>query len=252
VIGTTTDRVVDLLSFDPMLVLALDTTTRAGSCALVRDGVTVHELAGDPSSSHAEHLPGDLITLLESQHARLEAIDVFAVATGPGSFTGLRVGIATMQGLAFATGKPLVGVSALDALAQLAAADPRDTVATWIDAWRGEVYAALYGNGQEIEPPTVEHPADVLRRLDARLAEQASGGCVFIGDGAATFAGVIRTTLGRRARIADPVLPLLAGAIGRLAGDAAAAGTRPAPDAIRPLYVRRTAAELARDARAGR
>jgi tRNA threonylcarbamoyladenosine biosynthesis protein TsaB len=235
-----------------MLVLALDTTTRAGSCALVRDGVTVHEFAGDPSSSHAEHLPGDLITLLESRDVPLEAIDVFAVATGPGSFTGLRVGIATMQGLAFATGKPLVGVSALDALAQLAAADAGDMIATWIDAWRGEVYAALYAKGHEIEPPTVEHPAEVLRRLGARMSDQADGGCVFVGDGAASFAGDIRSVLGRRARIAEPAMPLLAAAIGRLAGDVAAAGTRPGPDAIRPLYVRRTDAELARDARAGR
>ena len=94
-----------------MLILALDTTTRAGSCALARDGVVMHDLAGDPARSHAEHLPGDLIALLDMAQLGLDAIDVFAVATGPGSFTGLRVGIATMQGLAFVNRRPLVPVS---------------------------------------------------------------------------------------------------------------------------------------------
>jgi tRNA threonylcarbamoyladenosine biosynthesis protein TsaB len=216
------------------------------------------------------------MALLDSVDVRLEAIDVFAVATGPGSFTGLRVGIATMQGLAFAMGKPLVGVSALDALASIA--DDRlkaDTttesyVATWIDAWRGEVYAALYEHGREIESPTVEHPAAILGRLsqphDNRLrsrselrrvspepeakAEGAARRVLFVGDGAGTFTELIRDTLGDRAVIAGPVAPLLAGAIARLATEVIRAGAYPSPDAIRPLYVRRTDAELARDARA--
>ena len=253
-----------LLSFTLMLVLALDTSTRTGSCALVRDGAVVHELASDPARSHAEHLPGDLMTVLEREQVALDAVDVFAVATGPGSFTGLRVGIATMQGLAFATGKPLVGVSALDALAQNVRSDSGSRiaeiaspelrsdsrsrialVATWIDAWRGEVYAALYENGREVEPPTVEPPAQVLGRLAAAVS------VVFVGDGAGSFAQLIQGTLGEHAVLADPISPLLAGTIGRLAHDAALAGARPSPDSIRPLYVRRTDAELARDARIG-
>ena len=227
-----------------MLVLALDTTTRAGSCALVRDGLVVHELAGDPAKSAAEHLPGDLVTLLRSQSLDLQAIDVFAVSIGPGSFTGLRVGIATMQGLAFANRRPLVGVSALDALAARASEQTVGTrVATWIDAWRGEVYAALYGDGRELEAPSVAHPATLLNRF--------AGQVTFIGDGAASCAELIRRTLGARAQFADPIMPLIAGSIGRIAGDAARAGAHPGPDAIRPLYVRRTDAELARDARVG-
>src|SRR5688500_8569540 len=139
-----------------MLILALDTTTRAGSCALARDGSVVRELTSDPGKSHAEHLPGDLMALLEAARVRLDAIDVFAVATGPGSFTGLRVGIATMQGLAFAEGKPLYGVSALDALAAVAApAAHGGRITAWIDAWRGEVYEAYYEQGATLDQPVV-------------------------------------------------------------------------------------------------
>ena len=92
-----------------MWALALDTTTRGGSSALLRDGAIVHETAADPARSQAERVPADLIGLLERERLALAEIDVFAVGAGPGSFTGLRVGIAAMQGLACAVGKPLAG-----------------------------------------------------------------------------------------------------------------------------------------------
>ena len=228
-----------------MVVLALDTTTRAGSSALARDGVVLREQPSDPSREPASRLPGDIITLVEGERITLAEIDVYAVATGPGSFTGLRVGIATMQGLAFASGRPLVGVSAFEALAEIATAgskqqDPayeEQRVATWIDAWRGEVYAALYVNGAVTEPPSVEHPEAVLARLAGRKT-------VFVGDGALTYRDLIQRRVGSDGRVADPPMPLLAGAIATLATAAARAGHMPPPHAIRPLYVRRSDAEL--------
>lgn len=218
-----------------MLILALDTTTRTGSCALVRDGMLVREEGSDPSKPPAARLPGDLMMLLAHAGATLDEVDLFAVATGPGSFTGLRIGIATMQGLAFAAGKPLIGVSGFDALAAIGGG----RVATWVDAWRGEVYAALYENGREVVPPTVSLPAPLL----AAMTEPT----LFIGDGADTYRELITSTLGARALIADPATPLLAGAIAGLAADAARSGELPPPHAIRPVYVRRPDAELARD-----
>ena len=229
-----------------MLILALDTTTRTGSCAVARDGRVLRERASDASKPPASRLPGDLVSLLEDERIALADIDVFAVATGPGSFTGLRVGIATMQGLAVATGKPLIGVSALDALALVGGSASRNPpyvhTATWIDAWRGEVYAALYEHGREVEAPVVAKPEAILAGLAA-----AGTPTLFIGDGAASFQDLIARTLGDRAHFADPVVPLLGGAIASLATDAARAGQCPPPHAIRPLYVRRTDAELARD-----
>jgi tRNA threonylcarbamoyladenosine biosynthesis protein TsaB len=209
----------------------------------------LREEGGDTGREHAARLPADLMTLLAHSDATLADVDAFAVAVGPGSFTGLRIGIATMQGLAFATGRPLIGVSALDALAHMAGRLTPDAagarVATWVDAWRGEVYAALYerppegGGHRPIEPPVVAGPDTLLRDLGGRPT-------LFIGDAAATFRARIRERMGADATFAEPAAPLLAGVIAELA---TAHGERPAPDTIRPLYVRRPDAELARDRR---
>jgi tRNA threonylcarbamoyladenosine biosynthesis protein TsaB len=250
-----TVAVADMAFYYPsreMLVLGLDTTTRAGSCALARDGVVLRERASDATRPQASRLPGELMALLDQEAVALRDIDLFAVATGPGSFTGLRVGIATMQGLAFAAGKPLIGVSALDALAVhgARAAGERGMVATWVDAWRGEVYAALYEDGREVDPPIVDAPPAILARL--RPPERGPRNpIVLIGDGVEAHAAIIRDTLHDRAAIAEPTAPLLAGTIAVLATDAARGGHMPPPHAVRPLYVRRTDAELARDARTG-
>ena len=225
-----------------MVILALDTTTRAGSCAVLRSGTLLCEEASDPSQPQAARLPSDLAALLERQSIALTACDAFAVAIGPGSFTGLRIGIATMQGLALASGKPLIGVSALDALARIAATRQAGLkVATWVDAWRGEVYAALYQDGCEVELPTVAKP-DVL------LGTLARETTAFIGDGALVYRDTICTLMGAHACFMDPVAPLLAGAIGAIATEAYESGHRPPPHAIRQLYVRRPDAELAKDA----
>ena len=90
----------------------------------------------------------------------LGAVDLLAVAAGPGSFTGLRVGIAAMQGLAMATGKPIVPVSTLEALARVGSVDDGRLVAPWVDAQRGEVFAAVYESGgrEPIGEPTRAAP----------------------------------------------------------------------------------------------
>jgi tRNA threonylcarbamoyladenosine biosynthesis protein TsaB len=210
----------------PMRVLALDTTTAAGSVALAEDARLLEVAAIDPSQPVATRLPGDLVALLERHGIDLSAIELFAVATGPGSFTGLRIGIATMQGLALAEKRPLVGVSAFDALASFVDA-PR--VGVWIDAWRGEVYSQLTGEAT-VAPP------DVLLADRALIA-----GTTFIGDGAVRYKHLLP-------RVVEPT-PLLAGAIAHLAHARAVAGEQPPPHAIRPLYVRRPDAELARNRR---
>jgi tRNA threonylcarbamoyladenosine biosynthesis protein TsaB len=224
-----------------MVTLALDTSTRTGSCAVVRDDLVLAEVPGDPGRSHGERLPSDLMTVLDQAGCTLADVDTFAVAVGPGSFTGLRVGIATMQGLALAAARPLVGISALDALARAAGNDGPRRVAAWVDAWRGEVFAALYDDGVAVEPATVERPQALLTRL-------AHGSVRFIGDGAAAHRDAIREALGSSADLPGTLEPALAGIIGRMAAAEVRAGHRPGPADIQPLYVRRPDAELAREA----
>ncbi|HEV2984758.1 MAG TPA: tRNA (adenosine(37)-N6)-threonylcarbamoyltransferase complex dimerization subunit type 1 TsaB [Vicinamibacterales bacterium] len=232
-----------------MRVLALDTTTREGSVALIEDERTVDERSGDAGRTHAERLPGEIVALLDAHGWRLTDVDLFAVAAGPGSFTGLRIGIATMQGLALVHEGRLVGVSALDALAQLGSADvaPGARVAAWMDARRREVFAALYevtdaplfslDRVSRIEGPLVGDP-------DATLARWTEKPIVFIGDGAALYAEAIaRATLDARVVAA----PRLAGAIGRVAIARARNGAPVDPALIQPLYVRRPDAETAKN-----
>jgi len=137
-------------------------------------------------------------------------------------------------------------VSALDALARIAQAEAAGyRIATWVDAWRGEVYAALYDGEREVEAPVVARPDEVLTRL-------ARTPTIFIGDGARTYQDTIHRVMGESARVAVMPTPLLAGTISLLADAIATGGAHPAPHAIRPLYVRRTDAELARDSSAAR
>ena len=235
-----------------MRVLALDTTTREGSVALVEDDRLVEERGGDGSRTHAERLPSELVALVAAHGVAWTDIDLFAVASGPGSFTGLRVGIATIQGLAFVNRRRVVAVATLDALAQVGSADRAagTIVAAWMDAHRRDVFTALYRVtdaplfGLErlaaIEAPSVGDPAETLARWSASLDRRS----VFIGDGAVKYRdAIVRGAAG--AEIAEP--PPLAGAIGRIALARAARGDTLDPAGIQPLYVRRPDAEIDRE-----
>ena len=228
-----------------MLVLALDTTTRAGSIAVVRDALVLHEVAGDAAGTHAERLPGELYRALDAAGAALADVDLFAVIAGPGSFTGLRVGIATVQGLAMALGRPVVPVSALDALA-LAARDGVHPAAAWMDAQRGQVFAVLHdAGGTALSEATSLTPDETLEAWHA-LADLRRAR--FAGDGAVRYADALRGRLGADVTILPP--PNLATIAARLA--AATPARAVAPHAVVPIYVRRTDAEIARDRRTGR
>lgn len=226
-----------------MRILALDTSSATGSAAVADHGRVIVARRGDPSRTHGERLPAELMALLDEARVPLASIDVFAVAIGPGSFTGLRVGIATMQGLAFAAQKRVVPVSTFDALAwQGRQRGP--AIAAWIDAHRGEVFASLFAaDGVTVlQSPSSLPPEDTLAAWAPVLA--ACPHVRFTGDGAVRYAPAIRAALGDRATV-DDAPPLLAGAMAEIA--AAHPARAVAPHAIVPLYVRRPDAELARD-----
>jgi tRNA threonylcarbamoyladenosine biosynthesis protein TsaB len=235
-----------------MRVLALDTTTRALSAAVVENDRVLAARESDPTRTHAERLPGDLLDVLAAAQRDLGGVDLFAVAAGPGSFTGLRIGIATMQGLAFVQRKRMVAVSIFEALAHVAAdrAEVGAMVATWIDAHRRDVYSALYrvsaaprytrGRLATIDEPAVGDPHATLERwLGSGLHPD-----VFIGSGALIYSRIVAE---RASRAVVERTPPLAAMIGLIAAERAAAGESVDPAAVQPLYVRRPDAEIARD-----
>jgi tRNA threonylcarbamoyladenosine biosynthesis protein TsaB len=235
-----------------VITLALDTSTRAGSVALRREGVLIRTHVGAADVPHGRRLPGDLLDLLAACGVSLPEVTLYAVAVGPGAFTGLRIGIATMQGFAFAHGRDLAGVCALEACAYAVRDDATlagtPLVAAWADAARREVFTALFarqpdGDLTVVDQPAVQSPHAAL----ARWATVADGEPVlFAGDGAVRYEAIIRAAFGRRAVVLAR-LPPLADSIGERAEAAAARGLAGPPHAVRPLYVRRPDAELARE-----
>ena len=275
-----------------MLILALDTTSRAGSVALARDAGVLDQQRGDPSRTHGERLPGDIGDLLERHGLTVADVDLYAVAAGPGSFTGLRVGIATIQGLALAHARPVVPVSALVALAHgalISSGGPvqdAELIAACMDAQRREVFSALYArsatekdrreqargsathgefaelaehaeHGKHVDVEETAAGLDVIEPPIVGRAEEMLGAWAghfrgrtvcFVGDGALMCRQVLTECLKDAAQFIEP-LPCLASSVALIAAERAAAGGAVVPHAIRPIYVRRPDAELARAAR---
>jgi tRNA threonylcarbamoyladenosine biosynthesis protein TsaB len=217
-----------------MRILAVDTSSASGSAALAEDGAILAETRLASSLQHSERLFGSVEFLFRFAPFALADVDIFAATRGPGSFTGLRVGLAAMEGFAAACGKPSAGVSTLEALAWRANV-AEGLVAPAIDARRGEIYAALYrrsgGHLIEERPPAVLAP-------EAFLAALPDGPVFFCGDGASRHRALFESAARPGWRVLD-VDPYLASTVAELA---AAGHCGP----LLPLYVRPTEAEVRR------
>lgn len=223
------------------LLLAADTSTSINTVAITRDTTLLAEASVHNQRMHAERLIATVDWLLQESGHTLQNIDVFAVARGPGSFTGLRIGIATWKGFAFGLKKPLIGVSTLDAFARQV---PLQTgvVAILLDARMQEVYGALYRAdqgkwlrvGEEAVAP-VEH----FTRLAAELDNQA----VFAGDGADQYRDRLLKAMPRAhildSRAVHPRASMVAAeALHLIAQGAPADGA-----SLSPVYLRQSQAE---------
>lgn len=206
-----------------MLTLAVDTAAETGSLALF-DGDRELEIARlDPGSGFGQTLFGQLEALLSRNRVRLAEIDLYAAASGPGSFTGVRVGLAAIKGMAEVAGKPAAGISNLAALAEFGSAEMRAPV---IDARRGEVFAAIYDRGGRVLMPEAVLPLAAFRDL--------------IGDRPVEW-----ITAGFDVGVpATSVAPELAGMIARLAIRQLRSGIPCDPASIEANYVRRSDAEI--------
>ena len=239
-----------------MLILALDTTTRAGSAAVMRDDEVLAVVQGDASRTHGERLPGELDRALSEVGIARRELNLLVVASGPGAFTGLRIGLAAMQGLAMVLEVPVIGVSALDAVAEtlwpsLAAEWHASRVVVWMDAQRGEVFDGRFVPGPAAADlawigdghPNVGPPAAAL----GLLPETWRHGTLFAGDGAERYRHNIAAW-----SAAAPIAPhpaALTPALARIGRRRAQRGEAGPPHALQPLYVRRPDAELERQRR---
>jgi len=170
-------------------VLAVETSTLTGSVALLEDRRLRGEVTLSVSVQHAERLLPAISRLLGDAGERLEEIGLFAVAVGPGSFTGLRVGVSAVQGLSLACGKPAVGVSSLQALA-LNGSYFSGTIIPLLDARRGEVYAGAYQWGVGLPKMILPDEAIAIDRLIA-WTERLPPPHLFLGEGVETAREVL-------------------------------------------------------------
>jgi tRNA threonylcarbamoyladenosine biosynthesis protein TsaB len=219
---------------EAVFILAADATHEFGSLALARGDDLLEELPLHSPSGFAHVLFGELDGLLRRHGLRAADIGCFAAASGPGSFTGVRVGLAFVKGLAEALGKPAVAVSNLRALASFGSAALRAAV---LDARRGEVYGAIYdAAGLLVAPETAMKLAAWIERLP-------DGDLEFISTDFASFRAGLTGTRFERARIVTAPRAL-AGAIARIALAAFMQGQALDPAALDANYVRRSDAEL--------
>ena len=215
-----------------MRILAVDTSSERGSVCIMDKGQVLGEVRLACSVQHSERLFRSVEFLFDYVDFKLADVDLYVAARGPGSFTGLRLGLAAMEGFASAHGKPGAGVSTLEALAWKSGVS--DTViAPVIDARRGEVYGGLYRREGdtllEVQAPAVMKPEQWF----AGLPKEPLTLC---GDGAVRY----REFIDRDAWLLHEMDLYLAGAVARLAGS-----SNRGP--LTPLYVRRTEAEVARE-----
>ncbi|MEN6466382.1 MAG: tRNA (adenosine(37)-N6)-threonylcarbamoyltransferase complex dimerization subunit type 1 TsaB [Syntrophaceae bacterium] len=228
-----------------MLILALDTSSKSGSVALVKDGELMAEFLVNAEINHSETIMPAISETLRIAKTGLSEVDCFAFAMGPGAFTGLRIGAGIIKGLVLATGKPVIGVSSLDALAcNYPPEGPGSCICPMLDAKRDEVYAAVYqgeGSGwKKIREDLVAPPREFLKTAGIR------NGCVFLGDGALRYEGLIRETLPGSCRVLPAALGLIrASAVGLLGMEEFSRGNFLDLLTFTPVYLRGSPAETA-------
>lgn len=212
------------------MILSIDTTAEFGSIALAENDRIVEEVLLHSPDGFGHILYNHVRELLDRHDTKIEDIECYAAASGPGSFTGVRVGLTAVKGLAFATGKRVVPVSNLQALASFGSAPLRATV---MDARRGEVYAAIYNHRLDpVQPALVIKFQDWLKQLPAGEIE-------FISTDFTPFHALLDS------RIPIVTAPrALAGAIARIAWKSLEAGQTLDPADVDANYVRRSDAEL--------
>lgn len=236
-----------------MKILAIETSTLLGGIAILDDASgLIAEVKLNVKSTHSERLMSEIGHIMDKTGLQLNDIDVFAVSIGPGSFTGLRIGVSTVKGFSYATGNPLVAIPTLEALAWNFPFC-RYPVCTVLDARRQEVYAALFaweGDGfRRILPEEPLEIATLLACLNKREGDSGDG-ILFAGEGALLYRDIIMNGLGQKALFPplDKMIPSPAN-IAFLGFQKAASREFADPISLVPWYIRKSEAELKKNGR---
>jgi tRNA threonylcarbamoyladenosine biosynthesis protein TsaB len=235
------------------VILGIDTATRVCSVALVHERRVIAEAVGGAPSGprpdgrrpdHAATLMPSIEYLLSRAGCGLDELTGIVLTLGPGSFTGLRIGLSTVKGLAYGSGIPVAGISTLLALAARVD-DWRGRICAWLDARKGEVYAGLFERRDttlyRLRPDTVAPPGRVLRDLAAERGPQP---WLFLGEGAQVYRDLILSAVPDGRFAAEELYPSIAAAAALLVEAGSTEAIRAPLESLAPIYLRRSEAEL--------
>ena len=231
-----------------MLVLAVDTATRAGSFAVLRDTMLLAHTPVLPDGPYSTHLLADCGMLMDAAGVSMADIGLFAVSAGPGSFTGLRLGLTAAKAWAEVYGKPIAAVSGLEAVAAAIPPPPAGTpIVPLLDARRGQVFGGLYAYSsedpsrlQQLSDDSVSEIHEFLRLVGKQIVGASP---VFVTPAPEVMRPPLQSSVFTSARL-EEVSPVLAPVIGRLGYLRALRGQTVDSLQLDANYVRRTDAEV--------
>ena len=223
-----------------MVIIAFDTATESCSVALTEHARLLAEVTLANTETHSRHLARLILDVCCLAGIELGDIDGYAVTRGPGSFTGLRIGISTAIGLAQASGKPIAGVSTLDSLAAQATA-PSKSVCPMIDARRGEVYFSVL---RHVDDRLIAQQPERVMKVQEAIGT-ISEPCIFVGSGAMLYHAEISDRLGEAAQFASEIHNIIrAATVAALAHKRLVSGETDDIMTFTPTYLRKSDAKI--------
>ena len=229
-----------------MIIIGIETATERLSASILIENEQILERHKDSHSSHCELLTGFILELVNEANITMDEIDCVAVSVGPGSFTGLRIGIATAMGLAYGLGIPACGINTLMGLAWNSVEHGK-LICPVIDAKRSEVYTALYRTGDDI-PQTVIEPMTLPVSKLAGILLDKNEKVIITGPAAEKFRDMLHESLGKSASFIPPDLAQPSAlSIAELGLIHYRLNRSIHPGTLKPVYLRRSDAEIARD-----
>ncbi len=223
-----------------MIILGIDTSTMAGSVAIISEDRLLAELTVNTKTTHAERLLSTIDLVVKSASLTIRDLDGIAVSSGPGSFTGLRIGVTTAKGIAYSIHKPIAAIPSLDALASQFLYS-KLLICPILDAKKHELYTAFYRNTREEVHRLSEYSAIAPQHLFQAIKEPT----LFLGDGVIPYRKQIEAALGEHAFFADPAHLLPRGSlIATLGYERLLAGKHNDCLSLTPCYLRKSDAEI--------